>query len=84
MTASSADEVSRFFGARGRKRGGRERARGAGEGGERGAEHAQILDAIAEGDEAGAVAAVSEHIRETEQILLQMLERDEERSAPVA
>ncbi len=48
------------------------------------AEHAQILDAIAEGDEAGAVAAVSEHIRETEQILLQMLERDEERSAPVA
>lgn len=48
------------------------------------AEHAQILDAIAEGDEVGAVAAVSEHIRETEQILLQMLERDEERSAPVA
>lgn len=48
------------------------------------AEHAQILGAIADGDEAAAVAAVGEHTRETEQILLRMLERDEERPTPAA
>lgn len=39
-----------------------------------GAEHAQIVETIESGDEHAAVSAIGDHIRETEQILLSLLE----------